>query len=70
MNKIGMLWYSNEKETLSEKVGKAIAYYEKKYGRKPTLVICNKKDYEEISGIAIRHSRSIPPNNFWLGMEE
>lgn len=67
--KIGLMWFDNSKLSLPEKVGKAVVYYQDKYGRQPTMVMVNPKDYQEVEGIKVQSSRSILPNNLWLGVE-
>ncbi len=39
---IGMLWFDPTQRTLEEKVRLAAAYYERKYGRRPTLIAAHK----------------------------
>ncbi len=55
---IGMLWFDNDpKRSLEEKVEFAAAYYEKKYGRKPTLIAASKKNVTEattVDGIQVK----------------
>ncbi len=66
---IGMLWYDNSKLSLPEKVRKAIIYYQDKYGRKPTLVVVNPGDYQEVEGIKVQSSRSVMHNHLWIGID-
>lgn len=67
---IGLLWYDNDKITLHEKIAKAMAYYQNKYGRLPTLAIVNPKDFEECNNITVGTSKSIRINHIWLGIGE
>jgi hypothetical protein len=68
--KIGLMIFDDSKQSLPEKVGKAIAFYEQKYGRKPTLAMVNPKDYQDCNLIAIETNRSIRKNHLWLGVKE
>lgn len=69
--KIGMLWFDNDpKSTFDQKCNRAIAYYTAKYGHAPTAIWVHPKTaITEIPNIAIRTSKSILPNNFWVGLE-
>lgn len=70
---IGMLWFDNDtKSNLYAKIGRAISYYEKKYGREPDLCFVHPSMLpEELSksgGIEIRTTSSVLPNHFWIGI--
>ncbi len=68
---IGMLWFDNSKDNLCTKLARAVSYYEKKYGRKPTHAYVHPTT--KIDGdcnIAIEKTRSVLPNHIWLGMED
>lgn len=67
--KIGLMWQDSNKSPLSVKIEGAIAFYEAKYGRKPTLAMVNPKDYEDCNIIAIETSKSIRVNHIWLGIK-
>ena len=69
--KIGMMWEDTSKNTFEQKCNRAIAYYTEKYGERPTEIWVHPKTaITEISGIAIRQSRSVLPNHFWVGISE
>lgn len=67
----GMLWFDNSTISLSDKVRKALAYYEKKYGRVPNVVLVHPSAGDaQIDGVTIRHYRPVLPGHIWVGMEE
>jgi len=71
---IGMLWYDPDKKIeISEKINKAIEYYQNKYDRTPNTCFVHPSMIKEkaliTSKIEMRISRSIMPNHFWLGTE-
>lgn len=68
--KIGMMWQDTSKLPLETKVREAVAFYQNKYGRTPTMIVCNPKDFVECNEFAISTSRSIRINHLWLGMSE
>lgn len=71
---IGMLWFDDSPNTLNDKVVEAVGFYNKKYGREPTLCLVNptmlEADEGVIAGIQIRRARSVLPGHFWIGIEE
>jgi len=71
---IGMLWFDDSPRPITEKVRRALSYYQQKYGREPTLCLVNPSTLPDggttLNGIEMRHSRSIMPNHFWLGLGE
>jgi len=69
---IGMMWFDNDpKASTNEKVGRAVEYYEKKYGRRPNLCFVHPSQ-PAASGapVEVRSSKQLRPNNFWLGVDE
>lgn len=81
--KIGMLWFDNDpKADLAVKIGRAAAYYSKKYGQAPNLCFVhpsvepparNGKNGSQNTGFAnieIRTHRSVRPNHFWIGIAD
>ena len=72
---IGMLWFDNDpKSDLQSKVGKAAAYYQKKYGEVPNLCFVNPsmlaEACAEVGRIAVRSNSSIIPHHFWIGVQQ
>jgi len=73
---IGMLWFDNSSQTLSQKVKEAAAYYLKKYRLKPNLCLVHPSAIEDTAwgkmdnGITIRPWRPILPGHLWIGVEE
>jgi hypothetical protein len=72
----GMLWFDNSNTTLAQKIQKAAAYYEKKYGRKPELCLVTSGMTLPDTGvgegmpITVRSSKFVLPGHLWLGIEE
>ena len=72
----GMLWFDNSQLPLEEKIKKAVAYYENKYGRKPDLVLVNPKMIGpegasfSSDGLTIRPYRPVLPGHIWIGIED
>jgi hypothetical protein len=68
--RIGLMYFDNSKKSFTEKCEGAIAYYTAKYGHAPNEIwIHPKTAITEIPNVAIRLSRSILPNHFWIGLE-
>jgi hypothetical protein len=81
--KTGLLWYDNDPmRELAEKVERAAAHYERKFGRPPDLCLVHPslvdgKGKHSKSGapasageVQIRPGRAVLPNHFWLGVDE
>ncbi|MCA9983458.1 MAG: hypothetical protein KDE09_09965 [Anaerolineales bacterium] len=70
---IGMLWLDDDqKRPLEEKVERAAAYYQDKYGQTPTLCFVNAKAVAErttIGRIDVRPAKHVMPSHFWLGVD-
>ena len=81
--KTGLLWFDDDpRKKLEEKVRRAAAYYERKYGQSPTLCFVHpsifngngkgngKSRVKKAGGVEVRAGRSILPDHFWLGVPE
>ncbi len=71
----GMLWFDNNSTTaLTLKIEKALAYFCKKYGREPNLVLVNpsmlNEEKPEIGKITIRPYWPVLPDHLWIGIED
>jgi hypothetical protein len=72
----GMLWFDNSTSTLNQKILKAMDYYQKKYGRRPSLCLINPSMLEtnqkklEIDGLTVRPYRPVLPGHIWIGIED
>lgn len=67
---IGMLWADfDPKVDLKTKIGRAMDYYQKKYGNQANTCFVNPSmlDETKIQGIEIRVHKSILPNHLWIG---
>jgi hypothetical protein len=77
--KTGLLWFDDDpRKQLEEKVKRAVAHYERKYGRSPTLCFVHpsafdgngRRGVKKAGGVEIRSGRSVLPDHFWLGVAE
>jgi len=74
----GMLWFDNSQTALNIKIEKAVEYYEKKYGRKPDLVLIHptmlgeRADGTSFSsdGLTILPYRPVLPGHIWVGIDD
>ena len=72
----GMLWFDEDpKTTLAQKIAKAMAYYQQKYGRAPGLCLVNPsmldgKSMPDIEGLTIKSYRPVLPGHIWIGYED
>ncbi len=69
---IGMLWYDNSPAPLADKLKKAAAYYQAKYGRKPDVCYVapgTAPDGTTVHDLTLRVSSGISKNNFWMGVD-
>ena len=71
----GMLWFDNNSTTaLTLKIEKALAYFRKKYGREPNLILVNpsmlKDEKPDIEKITVRSYRPVLPGHLWVGIED
>lgn len=75
---IGMLWYdADPKRQLAEKIIAAMAYHQKKYGRRAQICLVNTKDAEgnDLAAVGrelnlvVRAVRIVSPSHLWLGEE-
>ncbi|NTV36432.1 MAG: hypothetical protein HGA53_05715 [Anaerolineaceae bacterium] len=71
----GMLWFDNDPKTdIDEKIGKAITYYQKKYGQTPNLCFVHptmlvQTPIKTRSVVEVRTNKMVLPNHFWLGSQ-
>lgn len=69
----GMLWQSDIKKPLRERVEEAVKYYQKKYGSNPEAAYVNPKLLEGhellVDGIAVKPMR-LPISLLWLELAE
>ena len=81
-----MLWFDNDQKTdLKTKIGRAVAYYQQKYGQKPNVCFVNpcmltpngknkgkKKAAPALvaNGVEVRESSSLLPNHIWIGVHQ
>jgi hypothetical protein len=71
----GMLWF-NQNADFEKGIRAAAAYYEKKYGRKPTLCLVNPSGLTvdsgslTVDGITVKAAKYVLPKHLWIGVEE
>ncbi|RLC91368.1 MAG: hypothetical protein DRI77_13885 [Chloroflexi bacterium] len=80
--KTGLLWFDDDpRRQLEDKVLRAAAHYERKYGQVPNLCFVHPSVFngngngqnstaKKAGGIEIRAGRSILPDHLWLGVAE
>ena len=79
--KTGLLWFDDDpRKELEEKVLRAAAHYERKYGRSPDLCFVHpsafngngngKRRTKKAGGVEIRPGRSVLLHHFWVGVAE
>jgi hypothetical protein len=81
--KTGLLWFDDDtSKDLEEKVRRAAAHYERKYGQSPTLCFVHPSALNgngngsgddsnlQTGGVEVRSGRTILPDHFWLGVAE
>lgn len=69
---IGMLWFDNDPKTeLNEKIKRASAYYQQKYGQTPNQCMVNPgmvaEDPVNLDALKVIASPTILPNHLWIG---
>ena len=71
---IGMLWFDDGPTKLQDKVSQAVAFYEQKFGEKPTHCLVHPNTLNggegDVAGVAVRKARNVMPNHYWIGIEE
>jgi len=72
---IGLMWFNNDPmKTRNTKIDEAADFYQKKYGIRPNLAWVNPVEMPDGAvnttpgGVNVKISRSIIPNNYWIGM--
>ena len=77
--KSGLLWFDDDpRRQLEEKVQRAAAHYERKYGQAPNMCFVHpsafdgngKRPSKKAGGVEIRPGRSVLPHHFWIGVAE
>lgn len=74
---VGMLWYDDAKRVeLEEKVGRAMAYYQDKYGQVPNVCYVHPSLLAPdgaarllASGVLVKPSKTVITDHFWMGVE-
>ncbi len=70
----GLLWYDDTAgRPLEDKIARAAAHFEKKYGLPPTLCFVNtaaKNGADQVGGIQVQALKTVMPNYLWIGIGE
>jgi hypothetical protein len=70
----GLMWFDDTTgRSLEDKVSRAAAHYERKYGQTPTLCFVNpsaKNGTDQAAGIQIEALKAIGPHCLWIGVGE
>jgi hypothetical protein len=66
-----MSYDDSPKRTLAEKIEAAMMAYQSRFARRPNLVLVNTNVAPEVelADVAIERRSTVPPNNFWAGMQ-
>jgi hypothetical protein len=71
---IGMLWFDDRSKPLQEKVEQAAAFYEDKFGNKPTHCLVHPSTLNGgeglVGSVMVRKARNVMPNHYWVGVED
>jgi hypothetical protein len=71
---IGLLWFDDDPQrSLTEKVTRAAAHYQQRFGRRPTLCYVNPATLGHaaepaVAGVQLAAGRTVLPNHFWIGV--
>jgi len=71
----GLLWFdSDPKRDLAEKVARAAARYQFKFGRRPNLCYVHTSMLDlgsvELNGVRLMPAHNVLKHHFWIGIEE
>lgn len=70
----GLMWYDDTaNRPLEDKVTRAAAHYERKYGQPPTLCFVNpsaKNGTDQVGSVTVETLKAIRPNCLWIGVGE
>jgi len=71
---IGMLWFDDSHLSLADKISRAVAFYDEKYGRAPTLCLAHPNTINGgegiVAGVQVRLAPTVMPDHFWIGIDE
>lgn len=70
---VGMLWLDDDKKSsLDDKIRRAAAYYQDKYGQQPNVCLVNRSTLakeKRVDAIQVQPANNVLPNHFWVGVE-
>jgi hypothetical protein len=72
--KVGMMWYDGGTDGLAQRVRRAAAYYQEKYGGTPNVCLVHPSGAAEgdpagVEAIRVRPSPLVLPGHLWVGIE-
>ncbi|MGD1995325.1 MAG: hypothetical protein PVH62_00980 [Anaerolineae bacterium] len=76
---VGLLWFDNDsRRGIKEKVQRAAACYQRKYGHQPNICFVHPSMLEgngkarelQAGAVEVRPGRAILPDHFWVGVSE
>ena len=71
---IGMMWLDdNKNRSFEEKVKRAAAYYQQKYGQVPNLCMVSEQSLAEVTSIddiKVQPANFVRPFHFWIGIHQ
>jgi hypothetical protein len=71
---VGMLWLDDDKRTtIEEKISRAAAYYQHKFGQAPDTCLVNTgvlKEELDVGAIHVSPARNVLPHHFWIGIDQ
>ena len=74
MIQIGLLWYDNSAQDLSQKLARAIQRYQARFGAQPNVCYVHPTAMPEgepkVRGLRVAPSANILRHHFWLGQEQ
>ncbi len=74
MMNVGMLWLDDAKNrSIAEKVERAAAYYQQKYGKVPDYCLVSEESITEvltIGQVQVHPAKNIRPEHFWIGINQ
>ena len=70
----GLLWYDDTSgRLLEDKVSRAAAHYQRKFGQPPTLCFVHpsaKNGTDQVEGVQVETLKTVGPNYLWIGIGE
>ena len=73
--RIGMLWFDDSStRSIEERIQRAVAHYQGKYGKPPTLCYVHPSmldgDSLNTANVEVHTANTVLPHHFWLGHDD